>query len=416
MMKVKQSQYNEKDYKRIFNISVVLSFVVATFAIVSLIAVGFNQVSYAADDEEETTETEFIYDLISMPLYVVHENEPINFDDDEQQTISVLSPYQPKYYRMYALDTHDYIGLNEEDRERYVAAFLMEKPNESDAQNYNTETITISNYKEKENLNDPGIRYIINKCSDGRYAPIWFALSVYYGLMTEDEINEFINNDYTYYFIKAGQSNKLYEMTNSKKIYQDIVEIVNEAKNMNNMQLLSLTNDNDTITDSEDDNYYETATFRILSLTDTESKNTFSQYSLNITGMDNYTVVDEDGNTIDDISNIPSTTTKFKIRIPKDIEKSKISDLKVSVSGKSASSFSKYQSDEGPTIFSQSIKKESPLITSNTISYETLLTEDTGIHSSYLKYILGTLVMLSGIGLAYAITELSKKDKKQVQQ
>ena len=45
-----QKQKQQQDQKRLYNISIVLSFVVAAFAIVSLLTVAFDKPSYAAPD------------------------------------------------------------------------------------------------------------------------------------------------------------------------------------------------------------------------------------------------------------------------------------------------------------------------------------------------------------------------------
>ena len=54
MEKIYMGDNNNSPQKQLsskYHVSIVLSFIVAIFAIVSLIAVGFNQVSYAAPDD-----------------------------------------------------------------------------------------------------------------------------------------------------------------------------------------------------------------------------------------------------------------------------------------------------------------------------------------------------------------------------
>ena len=62
MEKIYEENNNEKKPKKI-SFSVVLSFVVALFAIASLVAVGFNQISYAAPDGSQTPKTVLADDI-----------------------------------------------------------------------------------------------------------------------------------------------------------------------------------------------------------------------------------------------------------------------------------------------------------------------------------------------------------------
>ena len=63
MVKIMEKIYMEenKNRKSVIDGSVVLSFVVAAFAIFSLVAVGFNQISYAAVPHSPTEDTFTFY-------------------------------------------------------------------------------------------------------------------------------------------------------------------------------------------------------------------------------------------------------------------------------------------------------------------------------------------------------------------
>lgn len=378
MMKVEQSQYNEKDYKRIFNISVVLSFVVATFAIVSLIAVGFNQVSYAADDEE----TEIIHSTVGTTFYIVHADEEILENGKTKITTGFPDNVDFKEYSYYNLK---YQGTN------YRNAFFMQEDTQYVSTNEDNTTTSyhLSNYKEIEILEDSGCLHIYNMINNNnnsiseiagengdvgrlKSAALQLAFSMYYNTISEEQQNFFgdINHKYVYYFWENNDDDYVLmgKEVEQKILYNNIKKIVETAKSIKDSPMLLLSNDNNEITESQIDNYYETSIFYITAPID----NYYEKYNLNIDGIDNITVVDKDGNIIDDISNIDSSITSFKILIPKEIEKSDIKNLKVTVQGQPSYTLSKYTDEYGLSIVSPSYSIQNHIIASNTISYETL--------------------------------------------
>lgn len=369
-----QKQQHKNDNRRLYNISIVLSFTVALFAIVSLIAVGFNQVSYANP-------------ATSIPdSFTMHQG-----DVSVASGLGNDSFFVPIYYA----------GSGTTNQ-----VFCIGKHSQLPGSSYT---------KSSEMLSNEGLFYILNKSAINGGAGIvkrsvvssqehynyleTYATQVAIWLYLNDEEvvgKGAIVNASTYYLDDGTASGTTIYNGNLYTTY--IQTVVNEARNAGstNVKKLSVTSVDDKISEVTGTDYYQTSA---ISVSGTPSGD-LKSYSVSISGVDGAFVVGEDGKEITDLSNL-APTQKFYVRFLKSKVTEEKKMLNISVKGK----FKNYISGVKYTCAN---KQDLVYVVSGDVdvpggkSIEVVGSPDTGMSTAQTIYFIGLIVLLCGVGIVYA--------------
>jgi len=383
-----------KQQKNGLNASVVLSFVVAIFAIVSIAMGGIsllqnNGVSYAAP---VTLPDSFTFNLL-------------NGGDGVAVTSS---------NRAMPFNVPMYVADNNKDN----PIFCIEK---------NTNVGDASNYTSGDDIEDYGLLYLLNNSyangvkvtsatgEDAKYvegwvtqAAIWMYLYEKDPTATQATSKNYISpedvND-----IKTATKLTLVNRTNnvSKEIYNGanlyttyVKPLVDKAKAATDVAILSVSKASDEVSLSENKKFYRSALITVTGDPSSSLKN----YAISLSGIDGAKAIDEDGNEL--TTNIPAGT-KFYVTIPAEKVTKEIQKVVVTVNGTFTTLEGKYYAttvtdDEGkPLQRVVSVKAGEKKISKGT-EVEFIGTDDTGMNTFQTIYFIGLIVLLCGVGIVYA--------------
>ena len=157
MEKIYMGDNNNSPQKQLsskYHVSIVLSFIVAIFAIVSLIAVGFNQVSYAAPD-----------DTAGAPAKIT----PVQFGIKEKKDATSFQP-RSIFVTSYADNKNFNYEIMYEDKGSFDSATegnIIDDINDINILfcygNHNDEAGFNSEYSDGGVIDDAGLAYILNR-------------------------------------------------------------------------------------------------------------------------------------------------------------------------------------------------------------------------------------------------------------
>lgn len=368
-----------KNRKSVINGSVVLSFVVAAFAIFSLVAVGFNQISYAAAPHSPTED--------SFTFYAPDEKISVEVNG---KAVAYNVPY---YYS---------------DSSKKNTIFCVEHT--ADVENN-------IGYTKKEVITDYGLLYLLNKAYDETshisgidsnmadiyisQTAIWYYLNQKY---PEDSKHKLSDDELS--VIKATGTITLNHLVNSTS-YTDkttlnnpfsiIQGLVSEALSASAERQLSVEFGGDSISKVDGTDYYQTPVVNVTSST----SEALTGYDISVSGIDGAKVVGEDGQEITNLTNV-SKDTKFYIRIPADKVTDKVQQLTVNVKGHFNSFGGAYYQDAAGA------KQKVVSVTGKTVdisqgdSIDVVGAPDTGMTTAQTIYFIGLIVLLCGVGIVYA--------------
>ena len=385
---------NKKGKRGIVDTSVVLSFVVAVFAVFSLAMAGISMmqnsgVSYAAPT---TLPSEFAFNLLNGGETVVGSNT--------STTNKFTVP-------MYVADN------NEEN-----SIFCVEHNVDPDV--YST---SIDNkYTAGEVISDYGLLYLLNKSyvngvsvtdttgPNSRYVEAWITQTAIWmylyetdatatqvsspNHLTAEEIDGIKKaNKLTKYDAELTTATDIYSGDNLYTTY--VKPLVDAAKSANNVAILNVSKENDELSKSDDKKYY----FSSLITVTGDPSSALKYYTITLDGIEGAKAVDEVG------EELPATITsgtKFYVRIPAEKVTTEVQKVKVTVNGTFTTLEGKY--------FNAATANKQKVVSVTTgekniskgVEVEFVGTEDTGMSTFQTIYFIGLIVLLCGVGIVYA--------------
>lgn len=403
MEEEQRKQQNKQQKKSVWKASIVLSFAVAAFALVSLVAFGMSNiqgtgVSYAAP----TGLTGDTFDFYKVGR-VVGKPEDTGGDPNAGFPVSILSS--------------DATGNN--------LVFCIEHtiPIPSD---YPTQ------YKKYQEIDDYGFLYILNNSmvngkkiltdlnigDNSKYIEGWatqVAIWLYQNqkhpedtthALTEAEIN-YIKNA-TKFDITDGDGG-LITTVDATGVYNKIEALVKSANDVSGSRLLTVSKADGEISKTDDGKYYQSPLITVVGT----PADFLQSYDIALSGVDGAVVVDENGNPITSMTGVPKAT-KFYVRVPADKVTQTVQELKVNVTGHFdtlAGSF--YEAADS----SQGAKQRVVSVTGATknvvegVSIEFVGAPDTGMNKAQTIYFVGLIVLLCGVGIVYANAKPVKNEQ-----
>ena len=416
---MEQQQSSKKKLSKMAKFSVVLSYMIAVFAILSLIAAGFSQISYAAptDLDEDLTFYHAVKngDLITVVGYT-NDNESfeVPYYQANDSTFGSASAI-----RIFCLEHKADIPLNTENKV----------------------------YSKSESVNDGGLLYILNKSRilggsgivtqqhidrvsglethEGEDAAlignfmetyvtqvaIWVYMNENYGSSSErftladsassggktsEQNLNIIKNQSTLDVPGMADYNTI-ETGNLYDIY--IKKLVDEAKDYS-AATISLSRADKSISKVGDDGFYQTSA---INVSGTPSEK-FKSFDVTVEGIDGAFVVDSKGNTKThfDISqeNANRDEPVFYIRVPAD----KVTDAttlkgNVSVSGSFADIGAQVY---GSGDYQRVVRIGGPAEAYAKLPIDFATVPPTGMSKAQTIYFIGLIVLLCGVGIVYA--------------
>lgn len=369
---------NKNKNRKVVDGSVVLSFVVAVFALISLVSVGFNQISYAAPTP--LTEDKFTF------------NVGQGADGEAKIALDGTTGYHvPVYYR-------------DNDKNNYV--FCVE--HHADVNNNTT-------YTKGGVIDDYGLLYLLNNSyASGKE------------IITEGENKEYANVYITqtaiWLYLDETQNDSIHDLSEEEKaviqkengnltyndgtvlgdksiqvsnLYSLIRGLVDKAKTVDSSRQLSVAFGNGSISKVDGVDYYQTPIVNVTSETSEQLKN----FDVKVSGVNNAKVVDENGAEITALNGL-AKGTKFYIRIPADQVSSDTKTLTVEVVGHFDSVVGNYYIADG---------LQKVVTASNTVvdinasdSIDVVGAPNTGMSTAQTIYFIGLIVLLCGVGIVYA--------------
>jgi len=391
---------------KMFRFSVILSFFVAIFALVSLIAAGFNQISYAAPAGDSFTFYQAKY----------NNGDPILINGSGSNGNFVVPIYLAASYNISSQDA--------------VPIFCVE---------HNASITNNTTYTKGDNVSDIGLLYILNKSKalgGSGIVPDNFSYSVS-GTVNETIVRNvietyatqiaiwvymyekyYVTNTTTYakYSLASSgedpntnytriQSVNNLSVTNYDPVSSDIglgsnfystyiAPIVSDAKNYTGVKNLKVTKANNTISKVGDDTYYQSS---LMSVSATPSGDLVS-FDVTLSGVPNAFVVDENGN---EKSTDFAPGAKFYVRVPTKDVSQETGKVTVNVKAK----FNNYLVG---TFYTSGQLQRVVTVTGNQ-NYETanvvidfVGSPDTGMSKGQTIFFIGLVVLLCGVGIIYA--------------
>lgn len=375
---------NKSKKKSVIDGTVVLSFAVAIFAIVSLVAFGINQISYAAPSSP--TGDSFTF-YLGPRVLAGGGSVPLYFSDE-----NLTNP-------IFCIEHKAAVNRNN-------PTYTMEKENGAPKQ-----------------ISDNGLLYILNKgynmsitatgsgsINNENYARAWImqtAIWLYLNDTSNKDIDKLTDDE-----INAIKTASSYDYDDGSPLGQNIAEninlynayvkgLVDNAKQIGS-NIISVVANGTEFTKGED--FYQSPEISVVVENDLVSD--FNGYSISLNGIEGAYVVDANGNNID-TSNVSKSVNKFYVRIPKNKVKEEVQRLTISVTGNFNTLTGNYYGTTG-TDDSGNAWQRVISVTGNTTSIsngttlEVAAAPDTGMNKVQTIYFIGLIVLLCGVGIIYA--------------
>ena len=382
-------QDNQNQRKGKFSLSIVLSFLVAVFAIFSLVVVGFNQISYAAPSGTTTGSFTMVHDGekvvygyassartgggFVVPMYYTNANNPV-FCVEHNRGVTDGAEYSP--------------GAEIDD---YGLLYILDN--------------SLVNGKKMLNENSCGAAGT-SSCSNDKtetwatQVAIWVYLSKKYPsaaehAITADEMAIIESTKYLYY----PASGSLIDdgMTFSQNVYSHFIEpIVTKALSMSAEKKLTVDFVDDDVVKVDGTDYHQTPQLVITGYP-TEDLKTFD---ITVSGIDGVFAVDENGTKIDSLNGI-SASKKIYFRIPSAQVTKTAKTLTAKVVGHFDSLKGNYFTSTGSLQKVVTVTGSSVDVTKSD-DIEVVGSEDTGMNKAQTIYFIGLIVLLCGVGIVYA--------------
>ncbi len=371
---------NKNRNRKVVDGSVVLSFVVAVFALVSLVSVGFSQISYAAPTSGDDS---FTFNVAR------------NTDGNAWISLDGTSEYiVPVYYR-------------DNDKTKHV--FCVEhKVSVDDGTTY-TNGGTIDDYGLLYLLNNSYAsgKEIITEGTNKEVAniyitqtAIWLYLDETHKGLADYSLHEISASDLTVIQTAGGTLTYNDGTAYGKSIkvdnlYSLIRGLVDQAKAADSSRQLSVAFGEESISKVDGVDYYQTPIVNVTS----ETSDQLKTFDVKVSGIDNVKVVDENGAEITALNGL-AKGTKFYIRIPADQVSSDTKKLTVEVVGHFDSVVGNYYIADG--LQKVVTAKDTSVDINASDSIDVVGAPDTGMSTAQTIYFIGLIVLLCGVGIVYA--------------
>lgn len=397
---MEENQKNKNRGK--YNFSIVLSFCVAVFAIVSLVAVGFNQVSYAAETPTSDTGTTGIQSFEFKQKMEGTANLFVRFSDGTN-TFQV-----PIYYRMengvekpiFCVE-HDIYPQVNGTYTRFTANGGIPSQFANDNIYYGVLYI-LRQSKSAFGDSAPGISGqtgIIESAST--QAAIWAYL---YDVKGHVSPHSFIMEDETgdgsairtviSDFNTVDTNSLTTTVPNIAGLNTKINNVVQAARNATPDRKLQINVTDKNFTKTDDNSHYISSKF---SVSETTSSGSLKSYVVSASGVDGVKVVDASGN---EKSEFPPTG-EFYIQVPADKISEGTNKITVTVTGTfdNVLSGTYYVYEGRQTVVTVT---DTEATDNDSVILEIAGSPDTGMNSVQTIYFIGLIVLLCGIGIIYA--------------
>lgn len=402
---------NKSFIKKLFssNGSVIASFAIAIIGIVSLVAFGFSQISYAIPDVEnplpDTFKTKSFVtstDLLMSDTWTGHQID-MHYAIVDNENVPVFCLQQSVPFCDGDVYTKGEV-VNDAGL-LYLMANLY--PHKTMTPSYTVENGGLNNNKQIET-------WITQ-------AAIWVYLTEtstesQYNALTADDLSKIRSTRaITFsrsYSIDVNPDKFTGYVTSNHTLFdgykvngKTINELITKAETFKGQAATSLTvsKNSDTISVTSDEKYYQTDLISVAGSVSDEAIGQFNGYKLTIKNApDGTLIVDENGEEIKDLTNmVPGT--KFYVRIPVDKVTEETKNVSISVEGSFKSyTGNRYVADGCQTI--TAVKTVNNNI-SQPLDIEINYTPDvpdTGMSTAQSIYFIGLIVLLCGIGIIYA--------------
>ena len=389
------------------NLSIVLSFIVAIFAIVSLIAVGFNQISYAADGDGKLTVKFGKYGNVDAKVYGKIDGKtlyvPMMFSDSdnaETATKPILCIQQgtdasaeANAYTSHG-DVYDDLGLiyimNQSKVINSNAPGIMPSDLKYPSTTYNTAAGIAGqplDANDKKAIETYGTQLAIWLYMHNKYP----ASDPRHGKLDQNNAMDLITQDANVYSTRRSEASIF-----QGKINNYIASVVSKAQNATNYKTVQAVVASESISLVGDTNVYQTDKITVVANPSSDLVN----YSVDLSGLDGAYVVDKDGNKKTSLDTF-APSDFFYIRVPAD----KITDNNKTVKVEIVGEFTNYVGGE---YFLADDKQAIVSVTSenfrvwNEASIDFMVTPPTGMTTAQTIYFIGLIVLLCGVGIIYA--------------
>lgn len=385
--------------------TVALSLFVAIAAIVSLVGVGFNQVSYAAETPPESTTTDIATQSFTMKqeedparIGFGRFNVPIYYRLDESgkkiPVFCVEHAVSPALDLEYKLFTGDVPGslASADDKVKFGILKLLD---EKDIALSN-----ISNDTLKQAVVQAAIwKFLYEKL--GNSSPNFHSLTHGFNtsLTNEEAIEELEGfGDITVYNAITGSDSAKFtptaaDITNCRNGIKKLVDIANSATN--NERELKVTPASKNLHQTQDKKFYISDAIKVEETTNT---NTMQNYIVTASGIEGLKIVDKDNK---EKSQFPAGSD-FYVQVPAD----KVTDVKKTININVKGTFDgiltgRYYVHSDDTQKIVTVEKSTKVVPGST-TLEVVGTKDTAMSSVQTIYFIGLVVLLCGIGIIYA--------------
>jgi len=395
---------NDKKPKKV-SLSIVLSFAVAAFAIVSLIAVGFNQISYAVPNDKMTVIPGLYTDPTSgdpVPAGVNGRGDsgalyvPMLFSDSSDATTAEKPVFCIEHGVDYSVEADDYNS----DGEVFDDLGLVYILNQSKVlggkgivqadkkyPDSTTETLAADDYKALET-------YVTQ-------VAIWMYMHETYpagdtrhGKLEETGALTVIKNPISLVSTRDGNVRPIY----SGNLYNEYVKnVVAAAKDATNYKTVKAVLKSTSITLMGDGDVYQTDRIDVTANPSSDLVN----YSVDLSGLDGAYVVDKDGNKKSGLDTF-APSDYFYVRVPANKVTNDKNTVNITIVGE-------FQNYIGGEYFLSSGNAQSMVsVTSenfriyNSSYINFMAAPDTGMTTAQTIYFIGLIVLLCGVGIIYA--------------
>ena len=377
-----QKQKQQQDQKRLFNISIVLSFVVAAFAIVSLMTVAFDKPSYAAPD------TETVPDDITFYTKQASGVQDMAFG---KSTAGVNTFAVPLYYR---------------DESYTLPLFCVEHLAEVD---------NGIAYSKNSAIEDYGLLYILNNSyaksgvkitSGNEYMEAWatqVAIWLYLDRTTTGTVHD-TKHAITEEQLTAIQHTTVVELksdvsgstrSTDASLYSKIDALVEAARNASSNRMLTVTKAAGETTSTSDNTYFQSPLITVTG----NPASAFKSYDITISGVEGAKAVTENGEDLA-LTNV-APGTKFYVRVPKN-KVTAAATVNVGVNGTFEMLEGNYYTANSGDYQKVVTVTGSTKQVSSGVQFDVAPSEDTGVNKAQTIYFIGLVVLLCGIGIVYA--------------
>ncbi len=371
--------------------SVVLSFVVALFAIFSLAVCGITQVTYAIDPT--TGDFEF-YATGNDDLYV---SAISSNDASHRLDISMLFSDSQKSDPIFCIERN--IGIPDNGTV-YTAE---DEANNIENDDFGLGILYILNNSFASPNSSVKANFLSGADDEVKYwatqAAIWLYLDETH-VNSADYDNHRLSDAHKDVILHPTGFAKTTDMDSynvgSNDVGTVIRNLVNSAKAFNQEAILNVSNINPSLTISDNKEFYQSEEVQVSS-----SQNNLINYSVSLSGLDGAYIVDANGNTIENNSAIAAANS-FWIRVPKDKVTTSVQRIKVDVTGNFEMATGTYYRTKD--IDKQTVVSVGKTNTSRNTSFnvEVVGAPDTAMSTAQTIYFIGLVILLCGVGIVYA--------------